>query len=102
MQFANAAGVQAHLYAGNVLGNTEFSRGDLTSPAAGCQPHMGVREGEAQIRKRAAVGGGWNQQIGVLPFSLEVTRAGIGAAISRALRLRHRLIGLRAGNSCRR
>ena len=57
MQFANATGVQAHIHAGNVLGNTEFSHGDLTGPTAGCQPRMSVREREAQIRKRALIGG---------------------------------------------
>src|SRR3984957_6619493 len=61
MQFANAAGVQAHIHAGNVFGNTEFSHSNLTGPAAGCQPCMSVREREAQIRKRALIGGGWNE-----------------------------------------
>ena len=35
MQFANAAGIQAHVHAGDVLGNAEFSQRDLTGPAAG-------------------------------------------------------------------
>jgi hypothetical protein len=39
MQFANAAGIQTHVHAGNVLGNTEFPHGDLTGPAAGLLPH---------------------------------------------------------------
>ena len=38
MQFANAAGVKAHVHARDVLGNTEFSHGDLTGPATGFQP----------------------------------------------------------------
>jgi hypothetical protein len=101
MQFANAAGVQAHIHAGNVLGNTEFSHGDLTGPASGCQPRMSVREREAQIRNRALIGGGWNQQIGILPVSGEIARTRIGAAVSGPLRLRYRFTGLCAG-SCRR
>jgi len=102
MQFANAAGVQTHVHAGNVLGNTEFSLRDLTSPAAGCQPHVSVREREAQIRKRALVGRGWNKQIGILPVTDDIARTGIGAAMSRALRLRHWFPALGAGNSCSR
>ena len=43
---------------------------------------MRVRERKAQIRKRAAIGGGWNEQIGILPISREVTRTMIGAADS--------------------
>ena len=100
MQFANAAGIQTHVHAGNVLGNTEFPHGDLTGPATGLLPHMGVGERETQIRQRAVIGGGWNEQIGILPVAGEVTRPGIGAAVSRPLRLRDRFIGLRAG--CRR
>src|SRR3979490_3567605 len=96
MQFANAAGVQAHIHAGNVLGNTEFSHGDLTGPAAGCQPHMSVRERKTQVRKRTAIGGGWNEQIGILPISLEITRTMIGTAVSRPLGLWHRFTGLPA------
>ena len=85
MQLANAAGVQAHVHAGNVLGNTEFSHGDLTGPATGCLPHMGVREREAQIGQRAVIGGRWNQQIGILPVAGEIARTGIGTAVSGAL-----------------
>ncbi len=39
MQFANAAGIQTHVHAGNVLRNTEFPHGDPTGPAAGLLPH---------------------------------------------------------------
>jgi hypothetical protein len=100
MQFANTAGIQAHVHAGDVLGNAEFSRRDLTGPAAGFQPHVRVRKGEAQIRKRAGIGRGRSEQIGILPVSGKVARTGIGAALSGADGLRHRFIGLRAG--CRR
>src|SRR6195256_6133781 len=101
MHFSNAASIQAHVHASEALGKTEFSHGSLTGPAAGCQPHMRVRERKAQIRKRTAIGGGWNEQIGILPVTGEVTRARIGAAASGAQRLRHRFTGLGAG-SCRR
>jgi hypothetical protein len=42
MQFANAAGVQAHVHPGDVLGNAEFALRDLPGPAAGFLPHMGI------------------------------------------------------------
>jgi hypothetical protein len=32
MQFANAAGIQAHIHAGNVLGNAQLPHGDLAGP----------------------------------------------------------------------
>jgi len=101
MHFSNAASIQAHVHASDALGNTEFSHGDLTGPAAGRQPHMRVRERKAQVRKRTAIGGGWNEQIGILPISGEVTRTMIGTAVSRPLGLRHRFTGLCA-SSCRR
>src|SRR3981189_1666145 len=84
MQFAKAAGVQAHIHAGNVLGNAEFSHGDLTRPATGSLPHMSVREREAQIRKHALIGGWRNEQVRILPVSGEVARTRIGAAGARA------------------
>src|ERR1700694_1829959 len=102
MQFTYASGVQAHVYAGEVLGNTEFSLRDLTGPATGFLPHMCVREGEAQIGQCAVVGRGWNEQIGVLPVTGDVTRTGIGAAVSGALRLRHRVTCFRASSFRRR
>ena len=55
-----------------------------------------------QIRKRAVISGGRNEQIGILSISGEVTPTSIGAAVSRPPRLRGRLIGLRAGACCRR
>src|SRR6202051_1282651 len=61
MQFANAAGIQTHVHASNVLGNTEFPHGDLTGPAAGLLPHMGVGEREAQVGQRAVIGGGGHE-----------------------------------------
>jgi hypothetical protein len=101
MHFSNAASIQAHVHASDALGNTEFSHGDLTGPAAGCQPHMRVRKREAQIGKRTVIGGGWNEQIGILPISGEVTRTMIDAAYSGALRLWYRFTGFCPG-SCRR
>src|ERR1700692_2856785 len=82
MQFANAAGIQAHVHAGDVLGNAEFSHRDLTGPAAGFQPHMSVRKGEAQMGKRAEIGGGRNEQIGILPVTADVAWTGIDTAVS--------------------
>ena len=41
MQLANAAGIQAHVHAGDILGDAEFPHGDLAGPAAGFLPHMG-------------------------------------------------------------
>src|SRR3979490_3395553 len=60
MHFSNAASIQAHVHASDALGNTEFSHGDLTGPAAGRQPHMRVRERKAQVGKRTAIGRGWD------------------------------------------
>ena len=40
MQFANAARIQAHVHAGDTLGNAQFPNGDLAGPATGFQPHM--------------------------------------------------------------
>ena len=97
MQFAHAAGVQAHVHAGDVLGNPEFAHGDLAGPAAGLLPHMGVGEREAQIGQRAVIGRRRHQQIRILPVAGEVARTGIGAAMSGALRLRYGFAGLRAG-----
>jgi hypothetical protein len=102
MQFANAAGVQPHVHPGDVLGNTELSLGDLAGPAAGCQPHMSVREREAQIGQRALIGGRRHQQIRILPVTAKVAWTGIGTALSGPLRLRHRFVGLRAGGGHRR
>src|SRR3979490_2888774 len=58
--FSNAASIQAHVHASDALGNTEFSHGDRPGPAAGCQPHMRVRERKAQVGKRTAIGRGWD------------------------------------------
>src|ERR1700730_2237510 len=47
MQFANAAGIQTHVHAGNVLGNTEFPHGDLA-----VQPPVSCRTWESEKEKR--------------------------------------------------
>jgi hypothetical protein len=44
MQLTHPTGIQAHVYASDILGNTEFPRGDLARPTARFQPHMGVGE----------------------------------------------------------
>src|SRR5258708_16097702 len=99
MQFANAAGIQAHVHTSDVLGNTECSHSDLAGPATGFRPHMSVREREAQIRQRAVIGGGRHQDIRILPVPREVTRTWISATMPWAARLRDRLGGLCTGSS---
>jgi hypothetical protein len=102
MQLTHAAGIQAHVDAGDILGNAELARRHLPGPAAPFQPHMRVREGEAQVRQTAVVGRRRKEQVGVLPISHEVARARIGAAATGAHRLRDGLTGLRACNGrCR-
>jgi hypothetical protein len=83
MQLPNAAGVEAHIHAGDFLGDAELSYRDLTGPAATLLPHMGVRKGEAQIGKRTVIGGRRIEQIGILPVANHVARTGIGAAAGR-------------------
>jgi hypothetical protein len=102
MQFAHAAGVEPHVHAGDILGDAELARRHLTRPPARLQSHMRVGKRETQVWQRAVVGGGRYEDVGVLPVAGDVARAGIGAAMSGALRLRHRVAGLRARNRCRR
>ena len=87
VQFAHAAGVEAHVHAGDGRRDAELAHGHLSRPPAGFQPHMRVGEREAQVRQRAVVGRRRDEQIGVLPIPLQVTRAGIGAAVAGTARL---------------
>jgi hypothetical protein len=97
MQFANPAGIQAHVHAGDVLGNRKFPHRNLAGPAAGLQPHMGVGERKPQIGQGTVIGGGWNEQIGVLAVAPEVARTRVGAAVSGPPGLRYRVTALRDG-----
>ena len=49
MQLAHAAGIQAHVDAGDVLGDAEFAHRDLAGPAAGFRRTCESGEREAQI-----------------------------------------------------
>ena len=101
MQLAHATRVQAHVHAGNVLGDAEFARRHLPGPTARLQSDVGIIEREAQVRQRAVVGGGWDKQIGILGIAHEIARPGIGASAARALRLRHRPARLCTGGGGR-
>src|SRR5258708_19088881 len=98
MKLAKGAGIEAHVDAGDVLGNPELPHRDLAGPAAGLLPHMRVREREAQIRQRPVIGRGWVEHVGVLQIPEEVARTGIGPATAGTLRLWHGLTGLRPGH----
>jgi len=99
MQLAHAAGVEAHVDAGDLLGDAELALGDLAGPAAALEPHVRRREREFQVRHRAVVGGRRDEDVGVLHFDRDVARTGIGAAPARAHRLRRAPLpgGLRVG-----
>jgi hypothetical protein len=98
MQLARAAGVQAHVHAGDVLGDAELADRDLAGPAALLLAHMRVGEGIAQVLERAAVGPRRVQEARILPVAQQIARAGIGAAAAGRHRLRHRRgLGIRAG-----
>jgi len=96
MQLAHAAGVEAHVDAGDLLGDAELALGDLAGPA---EPHVRGREGEFQVRHRAVVGGRRDEDVGVLHFDRNVARPGIGAAPAWPHRLRRAPLpcGLRIG-----
>ena len=97
VQLAHAAGVEAHVHAGDVLGDAELAHRDLARPATGIQPHVRVIEGEAQVGQRAVVGSGRRVEVRVLQVAGQVARAGIGAAAPRQDRLRQVLGSLGAG-----
>ena len=97
MQLAHAAGVEAHVHAGDVLGNAKLTHRHLAGPAAELEPHVGIVERVAQVRKRAVVGRRRREQVGILAVAHQVSRTGIGAAGSGTLGLRQGFGGLGTG-----
>ena len=102
MQLAHAAGVEPHVYAGDVLGNAELAHRDLPGPAARLQAHVRVVERKAQIRQRAVVGGRRRDDVRVLAATDRIPRTRVGSALSGPRRLRHRRDGLRLCHRRRR
>jgi hypothetical protein len=102
MHLTHTAGIEPHVHTGDILGNAELARGHLTGPAARLQPHVRVGEREAQIRQRAVIGRGRDEQVGVLPVPHDVARAVIGAAVAGALGLRDGFAALRGCRCGRR
>jgi hypothetical protein len=88
MQLAHTAGVQAHVDAGDVLGDSELALGNLTGPAAALQSHVGLRKRKLQVRHGAVIGRRRHIDVRILQFERNVARSGIGAATSRTRRLR--------------
>jgi hypothetical protein len=88
VQLAHAAGVQAHVDAGNVLGDSELALRHLAGPAAAFQSHVGLGKRKLQVRHRAVIGGRRHIDVRVLQLERNVARPGIGAAASRTHRLR--------------
>ena len=58
VEFANAAADQAHLDAGNFLGNGKLADRYLAGPAAGLDTLVGIGKGILEGRLTAGVGGG--------------------------------------------
>jgi hypothetical protein len=103
MQFAHAAGIEAHVDAGDVLGDAKLALGDLARPAAAFLAHMRVGKRKAQIGQRAMIGGWRVEDVGILAVAQKVARTGIGAANARsAARLGNlvRALGFGGGGCC--
>ena len=88
MELAHTAGVQAHVDAGDVFGDSELALGNLTGPAAALQSHVGLRKRKLQVRHGAVIGRRRHIDVRILQFERNVARSGIGAAASRTRRLR--------------
>jgi len=88
VELAHAAGVQAHVDAGDGRRHRELAHRDLPRPSARFEALMGVREREAQVGKRSVIGGRRDEDVGVLTIPFEVTRARVRAAMARSARLR--------------
>jgi len=88
VQLAHAAGVQAHVDAGNVLGDSELALRNLAGPAAAFQAHVGLRKRKLQVRYRAVIGRRRHIDVRVLQLERNVARPGVGTAASWTHRLR--------------
>src|SRR6516162_2391753 len=88
MQLADTACIEPHIYAGDVLGDSKLPHRNLASPSARFETHMGVREGEAQIGKRAVIGRRGSQYVRVFTVPQKIAGTVIGAAPAWNMRLR--------------
>ena len=71
VQLPDAAGIQAHVHAGDALRHAQLAFGNLARPAAALLPDMRVGKGEAQVGKRAVIGRGRTSRSG---FCRSLTR----------------------------
>ncbi|MNM98328.1 hypothetical protein D3C81_1108570 [compost metagenome] len=75
MQLANTAGCQAHINARKRGCDRQLAHRDFPGPSSLIQLHMGIGEGEPQIRNKPGIGNRRNQHIRILLVSHNISRA---------------------------